>query len=289
MLMQRIFATLKSNYHYLRTRIRRRQQIEVQRLEHFDSDHLQRPVMVDIYLPPGHYTSPAAAGYPVLIFNDGQDLEAVRLAETLEKMWSMGSIPHLVVVGIHAADRMREYGTSHCADYLQRGDRAAAYSRFLTQELLPFLHQRYHLSKEAAESIIAGFSLGGLSAMDIAWNHPELFGAVGVFSGSFWWRSQACRPEDPDADRIMHELIRNGEYQPGLKFWFQTGTQDETEDRNRNGVIDSIDDTLDLIALLEDLGYQQGRDIRYVEIENGQHNPVTWGEALPDFLSWVLR
>ena len=36
-------------------------------------------------------------------------------------------------------------------------------------------------------------------------------------------------------------------YFPGLKFFFQCGNMDETMDRNKNGIIDSIDDTLDLI------------------------------------------
>jgi hypothetical protein len=44
-------------------------------------------------------------------------------------------------------------------------------------------------------------------------------------------------------DRIMHKQIREGKHQPGLKFYFTTGSLDETSDRNGNGIIDSIDDT----------------------------------------------
>jgi enterochelin esterase-like enzyme len=138
------------------------------------------------------------------------------------------------------------------------------------------------------DAAIAGFSLGGLSALDIAWQYPQVFSKVGVFSGSLWWRSRAFRPEDPDADRIAHEMIAQGPYRVDMKFWLQTGTLDETADRNNNGIIDSIDDTLDLIAELETVGYRQGADIRYVEMEGGEHNPHTWGEAMPDFLQWVF-
>jgi enterochelin esterase-like enzyme len=70
-----------------------------------------------------------------------------------------------------------------------------------------------------------------------------------------------------------------------LKFWFQTGTNDETDDRNKNGIIDSIDDTTDLIKLLKGKGYA---DIVYREVEGGEHNPKTWGEVLPDFLIWAF-
>ncbi len=41
----------------------------------------------------------------------------------------------------------------------------------------------------------------------------------------------------------------------GMKFFFECGTLDEAGDRNNNGIIDSIDDTKDLISALVDKGY----------------------------------
>ena len=89
--------------------------------------------------------------------------------------------------------------------------------------------------------------------MDIVWKHPAEFSKVGVFSGSLWWRSidQIDEKYDDDKHRIMHQEIRNGQYAPWLKFFFQCGNMDEVKDRNNNGIIDSIDDTLDLIKELE--------------------------------------
>ena len=57
----------------------------------------------------------------------------------------------------------------------------------------------------------------------------------------------------------MHKLIREGDYKPGLQFYFTTGSLDEKMDRNNNGIIDSIDDTLGLIEELEKKGYQNRR------------------------------
>jgi hypothetical protein len=51
-------------------------------------------------------------------------------------------------------------------------------------------------------------------------------------------------------------------------------------------VIDSIDDTQDLIAELLRKGYEKGRDIRYLEIAGGRHEVGTWAAAMPEFLSW---
>jgi hypothetical protein len=57
-------------------------------------------------------------------------------------------------------------------------------------------------------------------------------------------------------------------------------------DRNGNGIIDSIDDTLDLIAELVKKGYRPFHDIEYLEVRNGKHNLQTWAMALPHFLKW---
>jgi iron(III)-enterobactin esterase len=86
----------------------------------------------------------------------------------------------------------------------------------------------------------------------------------------------------------MHQVIRRGRFKPGMQFWFQTGLNDEQNDRNKNGVIDSIDDTLDLIVELTKKGYRPFHDIQYLELEHGEHNLKTWGEALPYFLRWAF-
>jgi enterochelin esterase-like enzyme len=222
-----------------------------------------------------------------LLVNDGQDLVSMHFEEMLHSLYSSQKISPLLVVGIHcSADRKNEYGTATCPDYLGRGARAEEYTRFVLEELLPFLHATSP-SGSYAETSYAGFSLGGLSAMDIVWRFPRFFSRVGVFSGSFWWRDRA--QEDPDfdenTDRIMHRLVRSGTYHPGLKFFFEVGTLDEKADRNNNGIIDSIDDTLALVAELKAKGYDDA-SIAYLELSDGKHDVATWSRAFPDFLIW---
>ena len=60
---------------------------------------------------------------------------------------------------------------------------------------------------------------------------------------------------------------------------------DEKADRNNNGVIDAIDDTLDLIKELKKKGYPES-SIRYLELKDGRHDVPTWARAFPDFLQW---
>ena len=61
---------------------------------------------------------------------------------------------------------------------------------------------------------------------------------------------------------------------------------DEVMDRNNNGIIDSIDDTLDLIKELEAKGYDPQQDIYYLEMTDGRHDIPTWSRAMPAFLQW---
>jgi enterochelin esterase-like enzyme len=200
---------------------------------------------------------------------------------------TMPGLPTLCV-GIHAGkNRLQEYGTAVRADYKGRGAKAFLYTHFIVQELLPYLSRIYNVPSFAGRAF-AGFSLGGLSAMDIVWNHPHLFDTAGVFSGSFWWRFKGYDQGYAEAtDRIMHAQVASGHGgSASQRFFFECGTDDETADRNANGVIDVIDDTLDLISALRSRGVPSSH-IRYLEVPGGRHDRETWGAALPEFLRWL--
>jgi enterochelin esterase-like enzyme len=249
------------------------------------SDFLDRDVKVDCYIPAGLH-DPSSLN--LLLINDGQDLVTMKFENILDNLNEHNAIEPLFAVGIHCApDRKNEYGTAKILDYKGRGAKAGLYSRFIMEELLPFLRETYTIYS-FKQKAFAGFSLGGLCAMDMVLNHPSEFNIVGAFSGSFWWRDKDQEDEDFDenTDRIMHRQVRKGDYHPWLKFFFEVGTKDETADRNNNGIIDSIDDTKGLIAELIAKGYQEDKDICYLELKDGKHDVPTWAQAFPVFLRW---
>lgn len=247
------------------------------------SDFLERDVTMDVYLP----KNISINNLPLLLINDGQDLAKMSFGQMLDGLTSSNEIELLLCIGIHCGTyREQEYGTECRADYKGRGARAGLYKKFIFDELLPFIRTTYKVISFKEKSF-AGFSLGGLSALDIVWNHASEFSKVGVFSGSLWWRRKGYDDEGYDfaKDRIMHMQIQKGTHQPWLRFFIQTGLLDETADRNNNGIIDSIDDALDLIAALKEKGYTNNQ-IKYVELEDGAHDIETWGRVFPDFLKW---
>ena len=247
------------------------------------STYLERDVLIDIYLPP---VSSDDKHISLLIINDGQDLPKFYFDQMLAELYEQKEIEPVLCVGIHcSAERRMEYGTANELDYKGRGAKARLHQQFVLNELLPYIFENF--GNNFKEKAYAGFSLGGLSAIDTVWHYPEYFSKAAVFSGSLWWRSKDLDQGYIEAtDRIIHKLIREGDYKPGLQFYFTTGSLDEKMDRNNNGIIDSIDDTLGLIEELEKKGYKNEGDIHYVNYEDGKHDVKTWGRAMPAFLKW---
>ncbi len=255
----------------------------------FSSRFLGRNVKFRLVAPPNYRNSETS--FPVLLMNDGQDFRAMHLESTLVDAYKKNSIHPFIYIGLETNEnRMYEYGTASSADYKRRGNKAMEYTKFIIDEFIPFLKEEFKVSHTSTDWVFCGMSLGGLSAFDIVFNHAHLFGKVGVFSGSFWWRKKAYVKKDlADRSRIVLNMVRDGDYSPHLKFWFQCGTEDEQADRNNNGIIDSIDDTQDLIKELKLKGYKYPEDITYTEIEGGRHDLPTWADVFPEFLQWAFK
>jgi enterochelin esterase-like enzyme len=266
-----------------------------ERLEQFDtvmvetielqSELLKRSVRIDFY----HSELKVESGdFTLMLVNDGQDLVTMNFENILA---SHNTQHNLLVAGIHASsDRSQEYGMSAGTNFDGLGAKAGLYERFVVDELLPFIRSRFHYL-HFSNVAFAGFSLGGLSAFDIAWNNPGVFSWAIIFSGSFWWRSvdKQEKSYDPWLHRIMHRQVEDSDRRDGMKFFFSCGDQDEGEDRNRNGVIDSIDDTIDLMRLLIKKDYREGKDFFYVQVKNGKHDLKSWSKAWEAYFDLIKR
>ena len=244
----------------------------------------QRDVVV--HLPPGYRRRDSGESrYDVLYLNDGQQAEALGLRETLARLSVAGRIRPVVAVAIPTNDdRLHEYGTAVAASSRGLGSLASAYRHFVLDELMPCIEVEFRTLPRA---VFLGVSLGGLSAFDIAWSCPERFRAVGVMSGSLWWRAADNERRITPGRRIAHSLVRAAARPPDLRFWFQAGTRDEVCDRDGNGIIDAIQDTTELIDELLAAGLPR-EDVAYVQIDGGRHDDETWARVLPDFLQWAF-
>ncbi|MEP6674522.1 MAG: alpha/beta hydrolase-fold protein [Ferruginibacter sp.] len=224
----------------------------------------------------------------LLLLNDGQDIEKLRVKDIVDSLSKKKLIQPLLIVAIHAGKRMQEYGVAGNPDYQHNGADAEKYSAFIDDELLAFAKKKAGVRKFNTITI-AGCSLGGLSAFDFAWNHGDKVDKVGVFSGSFWLRDKDAK--DPsyndETDRLEYAMIKSSRKRPKLQYWFYAGTAEENGDRDKDGIIDVVDDTKDMIALLQTKNVSSA-DIVYKETAGGRHDYSDWAAVFPEFLIWAV-
>ncbi len=166
----------------------------IERHPAFPSRHVA-PREVQVWLPPGYGDSPTKR-YPVLYLHDGENVFDAAAApaewgvdETAMRLMAAGEVAPALVVAVNN-------GSSRIDDYTPvpmrregrlQGGGAAAYARFLVDELKPFIDARYRTRREAAQTAVGGSSLGGLVSMWLVLREGGSFGAALVVSPSVWW------------------------------------------------------------------------------------------------------
>ncbi len=225
----------------------------------------------------------------LLLLNDGQDVDKLRIRDIVDSLYKKNLIQPLAVVAIHANNRNEEYGVAGYPDFKKRGSKADKYAEFIDNELYAFIKKKAGVRKFNSIAF-AGTSLGGLSAFDIAWNHADKIDKVGVLSGSFWWRDKDVTVADysDDKNRIMLSYIKSSRKKPHLKYWFYAGAKEENGDRDKDGIIDVVDDTKDLVELIKSKNVCPASDIVYQESAYGSHDAASWSKVMPDFLIWAF-
>jgi predicted alpha/beta superfamily hydrolase len=283
-------------------------EVRSERFELAAPDVAAAPLQVEVLLAPQYRD--AGRRFPVLYVNDGQDAQAVALREALSALASEPDADVPIVVAIAMPpDRMAAYGLSDRAaarsvvgdtKYGAVGAKAQAYSHWVAQVLVPHVDAHYRTRAEARDRAMLGWSLGALNAFDLGWQYPEVFGTVGAFSPSFW---VPARRDAVQATRLAQRIVGAGPKREGLRMFVAVGTDEESDDRDSDGVNDAIDDARDLLdggdrgRGLKQLGYtvdldwtrQPSRqaDVDFALVEGGRHDQASWKRVLPEFLRWA--
>ena len=257
-----------------------------ERTDEIYSRHLQHHVKLSIISTP---MPSDKSDMNLLLLNDGQDIKKFRVKEIIDSLYSKKMIQPLIVVAIHAGDRMQEYGVAGEANEQGQGSKADKYAKFIDNELYAFVKKQAAVRKFRSV-VIAGCSLGGLDAFDIAWDHADKIDKVGIFSGSFWWRDKEATAADysDDKNRIIINKIRSSRKKPHLQYWFYAGGKEETSDMDKDGIIDVIDDTKDLVELIKNKNVSSPADIVYTEDPNGIHDYSSWSHHFASFVIWAF-
>lgn len=233
---------------------------------HWRSDRLNNQRRVWLYST-GEKTAPPR---PLIILLDGLTwAERVPIFPAIDIATKKQQIPEAVWLLIDVIDVFHRERELPCnPDFWQA----------IQDELLPLVAQYAAFSDDPEQTVIAGQSYGGLSALYAALHWPQRFGCVLTQSGSFWW---------PDS-KIVQQFLPSSEYKPGwltqqvlgqkvtsssLKIFQEAGS--------READIHFVNDQM--CAALQGARH----NVNY-RVFNGGHDVLCWRGGLIDGLSWLL-
>lgn len=158
----------------------------------------------------------------VMIWQDGEVLVPRELPSraqiVFDNLTHEGKIPVIVHIlispGFVGGKRIRS------EQYDEVSDR---YARFLLEEILPAVGERYALRTDGYSRALAGDSSGGICAFNAAWHRPEEFSRVLSRIGSF--TSIQWKPGKMDGGNIFPFWVRKVP-RKNLRVWLQDGAGD---------------------------------------------------------------
>ncbi|MFJ2773237.1 enterochelin esterase [Streptomyces sp. NPDC087300] len=216
------------------------------------------------YLPPGR----RHPDMPTVVLCDG-DVWFGQLAfqDTLDALIADGVVPPLAVLAPDAVDLGTRWRDLTARD---------TYVHFLADELLPWAAGRWPLTTDPARTLVAGQSLGGLTALYAGLLRPDRFGAVLAQSASLWWRPGLPYgvPELKRSDELPWLVSRFVERpRPPLRIHLDAGLHEGAMvDHSR--------------ALYEQLA-ARGHPVTF-STYNGGHDYACWRGCLADGLAALL-
>jgi predicted alpha/beta superfamily hydrolase len=245
----------------------------VLRLGAMESPQLGNQRDIFVYLPPSRPR--ADARFPVLYMQDGQNLFDRAIAfgnvewqvdETMEACSAEGM--EAIVVGISNTGNTRIHEYSPFLDARLGGGAADRYLTFLLETVKPRIDADFPTRRDAAATMIAGSSMGGLLALYAFFRHPAEFGGVAALSPSLWFSRHAA------FRFIAHSTRTDG------RIYADMGTR---EGAGR------ILDVARLRRLLAHKGYRKGRNLVTVIEPGGRHSEAAWGRRFRRAVRFLLQ
>jgi predicted alpha/beta superfamily hydrolase len=249
---------------------------------------LQSPQLADrrdilVLLPMDATTS--GRRYPVLYMHDGQNLfDAVtsfagewQVDETMASLAPEGI--GAIVVGIPngGSRRIAEYTPYRDARRPEPTGAGPEYVAFITDTVKPVIDAAFPTRPEPAATGIMGSSLGGLISIWALFERPDAFGFAGAMSPALW------------SGRALQSLIVRKPGLPGRLYLDVGGREGGVEEEGgleRSAAY--LRSVRDLRRTLLGHGFDEGRNLFYVEDPQAIHQESAWARRLPAALRFLL-
>ena len=226
-----------------------------------------------IYVPDQYKVDEPAA---LMIFQDGERMRKVdgrwRITTVFDNLIARGDMPPTIGVFINpghdkSKQRVRGRHSNRGFEYDSLGDR---YVRFLLEEIIPEVRNRYTISDDPEMHAIGGSSSGAICAFTAAWERTDFFRKVYSSVGSF----TNLRGGD-----IYPSLVRKSEPKPIRVYMADT-----------SGDVDNPFGSWwwanqQMASALKYMGY----DVRFDSAEGYAHNADFGSSKFPDAMKWLWR
>lgn len=230
-----------------------------------------------IYIPAQYDGSKPAA---LMVFQDGggyvSETGGQRVPIVFDNLIAKGEMPVTIGIFINPGNRTASNSPGPSAnnrsnrsfEYDSLGD---AYARFLLNEFLPFVTQKFgvKITDDPELRAIAGMSSGAICAFTVAWERPNSFRKVLSQIGSF---------TNIRGGHVYPSWIRKTERKP-IRVFLQDGSNDLN---NLHGNWPLANQ--EMASALAFMGY----DHQFV-FGTGNHSGQHGGAILPDTLRWLWR
>lgn len=233
---------------------------------------LSRDRTIRLYLPP-HYDDKTRR-FGVLYMHDGQNLfdDATAYAgewgvdETIDALAKSTGL-ELIVVGIDNGAEKRLNELSPWPNPRFGAAEGQQYTAFIVNVLKPYIDQHYRTLPDRDHTAMMGSSMGGLLSHYAAFQYPQVFSKVGIFSPSYWFSGDVftfTRDKTPDKPMRLYFLAGGKE-----------GEEMVTEFRKMQTVIDA--------KKLDSLKTE------FVIRPSGVHNELFWRSELKQAIAWLFK
>lgn len=232
---------------------------------------------IHLYLPDDYFATDER--YPVLYFFDGHNLfydsdatfgKCLGLKEFLD-----GWGKNLIVAGITCStdDRTRTYEyvpyrvTTCTYGYVEgRGDATVTW---ILNKLKPFLDGNYRTYPFRECTAIAGYSLGGMTALYAALRYNVWFSKAAVISPAIVPAMEPFKAE-----------IANGTFSPDTRIFFSWGTNEYDPE--------TVYHLSQSILYLEKQLQNKGVRTYICCQQGGTHNEASWQHAVPEWMNFLF-
>ncbi|MFJ5963743.1 esterase family protein [Bacillus sp. NPDC093026] len=230
--------------------------------ETLQSTELGEEMTVLIYLPVNY--SPLYT-YHVIIAQDGHDYFRLgKIGRQSEELMQNKEMERSIIIGIpyrNVTERRNMYHPD--------GTKFDAYKRFLANELVPYIDDRYPTYQIGSGRTLIGDSLGATISLMTAIDYPSLFGGLIL--------------QSPYVDDSVLKAVKGSTSLSHYAIIHQIGLEEKAVKTTDGQVLDFIKPNQDLKALLE----QSGADYLFETFE-GDHKWTFWQPLIAPSLKRML-